>query len=600
MTLYRLRSFPHLAAARLSASSPSTKTALLVAFLAAAYPFQAYAAGPDAGSLLNEQRQNQPEAPRRSLENENKLVEPAPVAPSGGNEVTFTLRSVRFSGAVQMVSENELQKVAAPYLGRTLNHRELQQLALDVTTHLRARGFLLARAYLPRQDVTSGTLEIGIVDGRLQPGADRVTVTGNTRISHDRIKAIAEASLPEDALRTGDLERALLRVNDLPGITARSALERGSTAGTSRLLIDATEANPFSGSSVSVDNFTNRTTGDLRGTAQLAVSDPLSLGDDFGTQLSLTSGTAFVGANYSVPITASGLSADASFSFLHYSVSGDLAPLELKGHAYTGAIGAGYPIIRTRSRNLAVHVDYEQKRLRDDGLGTNLRSHRLDHLGIAFVGNNVDSLFGGGITEGSIIFVGGYDDLSGNRSDQLADRFSADIHGQFEKLNWQLARVQSLGRGTDGKWSLYAASSGQLAGGNLDSSEKFILGGPNGVRAYPVGEAPGDIGCITSVELRRDFVWPKKARAQAIAFVDEGHIFLNHSDWHGALVDISHKNEYDLGGAGLGLNVWVGRWAFRLAAAQAIGRNPGADIHDLDADGRKRRQTLWFQTSLTY
>jgi hemolysin activation/secretion protein len=348
-----------------------------------------------------------------------------------------------------------------------------------------------------------------------------------------------------------------------------------------------------------LDNFANRTTGDVRGTAQLAVSDPLRLGDDFGTQVSITSGTTFIGANYSIPVTASGLTADGSFSYLHYKVGGDLKPLDLNGHAYTGSIGAGYPIIRTRRRNLTVHVDYEQKRLRDDGLETNLRSHRLDHLGVAFVGNNVDGLFGGGITQASVIFTGGYDDLSGNRSDEIADRLSADIRGTFEKFNWQLARVQNLGK-ADTKWSLYAASSGQLSGGNLDSSEKFILGGPNGVRAYPVGEGPGDIGFITSIELRRDFIWPKKLRAQAIAFVDEGHILLNHTDWKGALVDISHKNEYDLGGAGFGLNVWGSHWAFRIAAAQAIGSNPGADIHGLDADGRHRRQTLWLQTSLTY
>ena len=36
----------------------------------------------------------------------------------------------------------------------------------------------------------------------------------------------------------------------------------------------------------------------------------------------------------------------------------------------------------------------------------------------------------------------------------------------------------------------------QETGTNLDSSEDFLLGGPYGVRAYPLGEAPGDRGYL--------------------------------------------------------------------------------------------------------
>ena len=36
----------------------------------------------------------------------------------------------------------------------------------------------------------------------------------------------------------------------------------------------------------------------------------------------------------------------------------------------------------------------------------------------------------------------------------------------------------------------------QETGANLGSSEDFLLGGPYGVRAYPLGEAPGDRGDI--------------------------------------------------------------------------------------------------------
>ena len=49
---------------------------------------------------------------------------------------------------------------------------------------------------------------------------------------------------------------------------------------------------------------------------------------------------------------------------------------------------------------------------------------------------------------------------------------------------------------------LFSATAGQLADKNLDTAEKFYLGGPGGVRAYPQGEATGDQGYRLSGELR--------------------------------------------------------------------------------------------------
>ena len=50
--------------------------------------------------------------------------------------------------------------------------------------------------------------------------------------------------------------------------------------------------------------------------------------------------------------------------------------------------------------------------------------------------------------------------------------------------------------------SLYAAINGQFASKNLDISEKMGLGGANGVRAYPEGEAYGDQGYVLNLEAR--------------------------------------------------------------------------------------------------
>src|SRR4029077_11503587 len=83
---------------------------------------------------------------------------------------------------------------------------------------------------------------------------------------------------------------------------------------------------------------------------------------------------------------------------------------------------------------------------------------------------------------------------------EIADQAPTGRHtqGNFNKFNYDVRRQQRL---TDDASLLFSAS-GQLASGNLASAEKMSLGGPNGVRAYPVGEATGDSGIVTQTELR--------------------------------------------------------------------------------------------------
>ena len=50
---------------------------------------------------------------------------------------------------------------------------------------------------------------------------------------------------------------------------------------------------------------------------------------------------------------------------------------------------------------------------------------------------------------------------------------------------------------------LFLAFSGQWASKNLDSSEKFSMGGPYGVRGYPSPESPSDCAVITTMEYRK-------------------------------------------------------------------------------------------------
>ena len=222
----------------------------------------AFAAPPDAGQLLNRQRQPETRLPDRLPAAEGQAAEKGLPSDPGAMVV---VKAFRFSGYEGLAGEAELQALVGGSIGKKLGFFELQRLAEEVTAYLRQRkGYLLARAYLPSQDITDGIIEIVIIAGRID-GHVRINVKEPRRISQDLLEKIAQGALAKgQAIRMEDLERAVLLIKDLPGITAHASLAPGAAAGSTRVGMDVVEG-PLMGGTVSGDNYGDRYTGIWRG-----------------------------------------------------------------------------------------------------------------------------------------------------------------------------------------------------------------------------------------------------------------------------------------------------------------------------------------------
>ncbi|KAF0111322.1 MAG: hypothetical protein FD149_2541, partial [Rhodospirillaceae bacterium] len=109
---------------------------------------------------------------------------------------------------------------------------------------------------------------------------------------------------------------------------------------------------------------------------------------------------------------------------------------------------------------------------------------RSKTVALTLSGDARDSLLSAGLTNWSLAWTHGDLDLG-----RVADALSADLaglktQGRFNHANLAFVRIQDL----PGDFSLFGRISGQWTNENLDSSEEFTLGGPYGVRAWPVGE----------------------------------------------------------------------------------------------------------------
>lgn len=550
------------------------------------------AAAPDAGQVLREQEQLRPYIVTPEIE-AAQAERPAATYPDSAQ---ILVRSIHFTGASGLATEQALQSQVKGLIGKTVGFGELQQAAEGITSYLKSAGWILARAYLPQQDVTEGNIEIAIVRGHIQGGqqGEFLQVTAENPKLEKRIRRTLAKALHTDEetdLNNNRLERGLLLLNDLPATNARASLESGDTSGSTQLNIHATKGPRLSGHAW-VDNYGNYYTGSGRANAQASVNNPLSMGDRFSLLATGAKGLGLAQLGYGFPIGYQGLHADLHYTALKYEIGKELTHLDSKGEAQTKSLKLSYPLVRSRVKNFWANLGYDRKALKDETLGVPLHDKRLDNWTVAIQGDAYDNWHQGGLFNYAFSMTQGTLNLSRIPADVSTDLSSARSNGSFTKFTYSLARLQTI----NSQLSFFAAINGQNSSKNLDSSEKLTLGGPGGVRAYPVGEGSGDKGWITSAELRYDL---KKqylgAHPQLIAFVDIGNITLNRTPW-GAAPTATGFNNYHLSGTGLGINfIKTASYELRTAWATRLGNNAGRNLQNQDSNGHSTNNQFWVQ-----
>ncbi len=187
------------------------------------------------------------------------------------------------------------------------------------------------------------------------------------------------------------------------------------------------------------------------------------------------------------------------YTHTYYKLGKEFTDLDATGSADIGYLGFSYPIIRSRKANLTIDTIFQYKYLKDKqgAINVDYRKHSYP-LPVTLSFDIYDSFLGGGVIYGNIVYTHGF--LKLNDDLEKSDRESGlDTRGNFDKINLDVSRIQVT---PIPHLMLFGRFAAQLASKNLDSSESFILGGANGVRAYPLGEGSGDEGWLAQIETR--------------------------------------------------------------------------------------------------
>ena len=423
----------------------------------------------------------------------------APIgAPPNADNITFELRNLSIEG-VGVYSGDDLANIYEDQLGTTVSLADIYTIANRLTNKYRNEGFILTQVVVPPQTIDGGNVRLRVVEGYV----DRVIVQGDDDQSAlSLVQKYANKINTGGALNIKNLEKHLLLINDLPGVSARSILSPSSTlpgASDLRIIVERKAYDALLG----IDSFGSRYLGPVQMTAAG------SLNSMFGNNELITGQfvfspfgnndpeLAFGAVSYEQPINASGTTARAFLSHSDTEPGFDIDIFNVRGRSTTYGVGLEHPVLRSRTRNFYVRGQFDFRNVDSKSDIDVTRKDRIRALRIGGRYEFLDTAFGVGINSLDAELSKGFNILgASDKGDAALTRPAGDP--SFTKLNVSVQRLQRITSGIN----LLVAANGQLANDALLSSEEFGVGGVGVGRAFDPSEIVGEDGYSTKVELQ--------------------------------------------------------------------------------------------------
>lgn len=489
-----------------------------------------------------------------------------PDRPVEGQEVRFTVRGIDLNAPDLKVNRVALTKILAPCLNQEITLADLNAAVDAVTRYCRTHGYPAAAAYIPVQDSANGTVNVAVIPGRY----DEVIIENHSRLQDDVVRGFLNGLKKGSVIETASLETALYGISGLTGTKAVGVLSPGSTFGSSNLTVRVEEGK-ITSTVLYVENYGNTSSGRYRYGVQENLYDVDGRGGkvSLGGVLSNHSMHNYY-VNYETLVGRGGATLGLGVSRMDYQLGRVAARLGANGTANTISLFGSVPIYHLSNRELKVTYGFDYRWMKDAldkfPIMNREKNSQSVHVGIAGAERQPGAL----LTYDATVTAGNVNLTSRSLLGKIFDA-NSDAKGHFAKATANVTGVQAIGHVTDVKLKLQ----GQTSRGTLDSSEQMYLGGANGVRAYPQGEASGENGFLASVEVRYHTPLPGLSVS---TYFDTGH-----------MMDKASDTSTTLKGWGVGLSYTKPNdWFARFDYARRIGLSATA------SEEAKSRARMWF------
>lgn len=361
---------------------------------------------------------------------------------------------------------------------------QIETVANTITQFYRERGFVLAKAYIPKQQVRDGVVNLTLLLGMLGD----VQVSGNKLYNAKTISSVFDRIMGQPVTSTA-IEEQLFLINDYPGIFVDGHFEPGYQVGDTRLNVTVKEESRYNGN-LRLDNHGTEGTGTYRAYADFQLNNPLGLADKLQASVLSTfqpNNTNYWQLQYQMklfgPRTRLGIDISENQFVIDRSLGVDL---ELRGIVNVNGITGTYVHQRNRKRNSSFDLRYEiidsDLQLGDNPDSDNALDDRLKNISLAY---RFDALQEEKkrYHQGQVKFISG-SFITGVEIGQDEDYKIYSV--SYSLLDfWKIPFFNADTR-------LVYRAEAQYAGINLSGIMRFSLSGPTRARAYNSGIFTGD------------------------------------------------------------------------------------------------------------
>jgi len=506
---------------------------LLCTLLLAGLSLNSATAAPTPGDqdLIRDRQNRLLDEQRRRLDELKDLPgkEAKPQAPATpADSRCFPIRDITLKGADSLPAADR-ERLLKPYVGQCLGVSQLNELLKVITDYYIDKGRVTSRAYLPQQDLSSGHLQVLVVEGKLEglKGAQGSSVT-------DRELAMAFPGKVGAALNLREVEQLVDQLSRLPSKQAQMELTPGTQVGGSEVVVKNTPQKPWR-ASLSRNNDGQKSTGEQQWGAGLEWDSPLGLAD----QLVLRGGHDAVSDHqktsknnmlyYNVPWGWWNFS--YTYSESDYRTLADLNGYKLKqyGDSQNHQLRAERVIHRDDVSKTSVNVGLAHLRtnnyLLDARLGPS--SNRLSELQ---VGINHGRRIGSGFVNfdlGMQNGIGAFDAQSNNQERDREGNLTSTPN--YRKYTATVSYLQPFTLWGE-SFSFSSLATGQRSEDVLFSPQRISLGGSASVRGFKDQQLSGDSGGYWRNDVRwarpvtLDWLRPAFAEYGASVGYDQGVI----------------------------------------------------------------------------
>ncbi len=446
----------------------------------------------------------------------NEMQEQKTPENAAAEKIHFKLSNVSIKGNTVLPSA-ELLAIFKPYINTTISLAKLQELVTDVTKKYREAGYVLSRAILPPQTIKNGAVQVQVIEGFIS----KVNITGNPGLALSLLKEYGEQIKQMKPLQFKKLERDMLLMDDLVGISVKSVITPSKDIPGSAdltLVVDRQPVTAFA----SYDNLGTRYLGPQETTVGFSLNSVLFPGDTNAFRAVTTAQTTqlqFYEITHAQPIGINGTQIVLGGNYSNTKPGFLLRGFDVIGRSFSLFGDLSNAVLRTRSENILLHSGFNYQNVSSTILGTPFYFDRIRSLILGAKFDAVDSWHGANnlgvdLEHGFKIMGAHFDPATQSRPEGVPN---------FTKYTVKLSRLQ----GISSRFSLLAAFQVQYAFNPLLATEQYAYGGADFGRGYDPSSIIGDDGLAGKLELRMDTA-PELRFLQQIqyyAFYDGGMIW---------------------------------------------------------------------------